>query len=106
MSCSVRPTVTMRSGFDGTVVVPNLCSTRAGKGPSPSAAGSVVSEAVIRPAAGQQQRSEQRRAASRFTRRLLVGRGRGSPSAAAARRGTSSFISSGMLSTDGNEVAS
>ena len=30
----------------------------------------------------------------------------GSPSTAAARRGTSSFISVGMLSTDGNEVAS
>ena len=62
---------------------------------------------VIRPAAGQQ-RAGPRGAASR--RPITTGSWSvdvlGSPSTAAARRGTSSFISVGMLSTDGNEVAS
>ncbi len=39
MSCSVSPTTTIRFGSDGTVVVPNSCSTFAGNAASPFAAG-------------------------------------------------------------------
>ena len=61
---------------------------------------------VIRPAAGQhEQGRENGEAAARHEGSWSVDVS-GSPSAAAASRGTSSFSSVGMLSTDGNEVAS
>ena len=70
MSCSVSPTTAIRFGSEGTVVVPNLCSTVAGN--AAPAAGSAAD------AAGCESSSEpqpaRRAAADSAAARMVVGR--------------------------------